>query len=90
MSLKTFYKDPDAKLDYTVDWTEWLTNDTISASAWVVPSGITESSTSKTTTEATVWLSGGTTGVVYEITNRITTTLGRIDDRSFNVKIQDK
>lgn len=90
MSIKTFYKDPNATLDYAVDWTDWLCSDNISSVVWIVPSGITESSTSNTSTTATIWLSGGTLGVVYTIVCRITTTAGRIDDRTFYIKIQDK
>ena len=43
--LETFVKDPDEKLDYGFDWANALGSDTISASTWVVPSGITQSST---------------------------------------------
>jgi len=90
MSNKTFYKDPQAVLDYTIDWADWLETDLISTSTWTVPSGLTEGTHTNTTTTTTAWISGGTEGVVYEITNHIVTAAGREDDRSFNVKIQDK
>lgn len=83
-------KDPDAKLDYIIDWSEWLDTDTISASDWVVPTGITEESDSNTTTTATIWLSGGVVGSVYAVANRITTVGGRIDDRTITVKVMNK
>jgi len=86
-----FSKDPNALLDYTVDWSDWLTDaDSISVSVWVVPAGLTNDHDSSTGTAATVWLSGGTLGHNYRITNRITTALGRVDERSFNVSIQDR
>ena len=44
MSLTTFLKDPEAVLDYTVDWGIWLDTDTISTSNWTVPAGITKDS----------------------------------------------
>ena len=87
----TFLKDPDATLDYTVDWSDWLDpNDTISASAWSVPSGLTQVSASYTPTSATIWLSGGTAGQRYDVRNRITTAAGRIDDRTVRFNVQER
>lgn len=86
-----FTKDPNALLDYTVDWSDWLTGgDSISVSAWVVPAGLTNDHDSSTSTDATVWLSGGTIGLNYRVTNRITTALGLIDERSFTVAVKDQ
>jgi hypothetical protein len=70
----SFTKDPQAVLDYEIDWSAWLTaagDDTISASSWTATTGITIDSDSNTTTTATVWLSGGTAGNTSEITNHI-------------------
>jgi hypothetical protein len=83
-------KDPNAVLDYSVDWTRWLNGDTIATSAWTVPAGLTKVSDTSTTKAATVWLSGGTIGQSYTVTNRITTAGGRTEDRSFDVKIADR
>ena len=86
--MTTMTKDPDATLDYQVDWSAWLGADTISTSTWVVPSGITKVVDSKTTTTATIWLSGGTIGTLYQVTNRIVTALGRTDDRSLEIMVE--
>ena len=87
----SFYqKDPDAVLDYTIDWSSWLGDDTISASSWTVPSGLTKDSDSNTTTAATVWLSGGTEGVIYTVTNQITTAGGRTDERSIKILVVER
>jgi len=86
----TFAKDPDAVLDYAVDWSRWLAGDEIVTSEWTVPSGLTKVSDSKTTTKATVWLSGGTAGQSYTVTNRITTTGGRTEERSFAIRIEER
>ena len=88
-------KDPSAKLPFTVDWSAWLTNegDTAASAVWVVPTGIVQESTpppSLADGKATVWLSGGTVGQSYDITCRLTTTGGRIDDRTFSVKIRER
>lgn len=84
-------KDPDAVLDYQVDWSSWLaTGETISSSDWVVQTGITETSASNTTTTATIWLSGGTAGVTYTVTNRIVTTANRTNDRSLYITVREQ
>ena len=82
-----FLKDPNAVLDYVVDWTTWLNGDTIATSVWTVPSGITQDSESESTTSATVWLSGGTVGETYQLVNRITTAGGRTEDRTIRITI---
>jgi hypothetical protein len=85
------YKDPNAVLDYRFDWQgddpgPWLADaETISTSTWTVPTGITKDSDSKTDTTATIWLSGGTAGVTYDVVNRITTSAGRTEDRTLQV-----
>lgn len=88
-------KDPDAKLPYTVDWSAWLTaeGDTAASAVWIVPDGLVQESSpapSLASGKATVWLSGGTAGQNYVVTCRLTTTGGRIDDRSFRVPIRDR
>ena len=86
----SFIKDPSARKDYTVDWTAWLDDDTIDAVEWMVPSGITQTSASNTTTAATVWLSGGTHGSEYAVVCQITTAGGRIDQRSIPIRIREQ
>ncbi|WP_027949861.1 hypothetical protein [Haliea salexigens] len=86
-------KDPDAVLDYSIDWSAWLVDDTITTSSWSVTgadSDLTVDSDSKSTTATTVWLSGGTLGLTYTVTNRITTGDGRTDDRSIAVDVLEK
>lgn len=80
-------KDPDAVLDYAIDWSDWLDGDTIATSQWVMPSGIVLDSDSKTTLIATAWVSGGTADNTYTLTNRITTAAGRTQDRSIKVPV---
>lgn len=91
-SEEVYIKDPGAKLDYSVDWSEWLEDigDTITTSTWVVTSGITQTTTSNTTTTATIWLSGGTPGTIYQATNHIITAAGREDERTITVRVQDR
>ncbi len=86
----TFTKDPNAILDYTIDWTRWLASDQVATSEWLVPTGLTKVGDSKTASSATVWLSGGTAGQSYMVTNRITTTGGRTEDRSFTIRVEER
>ena len=87
-----FTKDPQAVLDYTIDWTKWLdeVGDSIATSTWIVPTGLTKVTETNTTKLATVWLSGGTVGENYTVTNRITTVGGRADDRSITIRVQER
>lgn len=90
--LQSFDKDPDAVLDYVMDWEAWLGTDTISASEWSASSaGITvDDDTEFTDTTATVILSGGTAGSVYYLTNHITTAAGREDDRTIRIRVKQR
>ncbi len=95
MALARIAKDPQAVLDYTIDWlTEgWLVSgDTLSQSLWSADSGITIDSTSIDVPngKTTVWLSGGTVGTTYKVTNSITTTGGRKDDRTLEIVVQER
>ena len=90
MAVIKYIKDPDAILDYVLDWTDWLDSDTISSSAWTSTTGITIDSDTNTTTTATVWLSGGATGSDYDVTNHIVTSAGREDDRTITIKIRER
>lgn len=86
----TFAKDPDAILDFSVDWSRWLAGDEIAASEWIVASGLTKTSETNSPTKTTVWLSGGDAGQSYSVTNRITTTGGRTEDRSFTIRVEER
>lgn len=84
------YKDPDDRKDYTIDWSKWLeAGDTIASVAWVVDAGINNDAVAHTTTTATIYLSGGTAGVSYNVTCRITTSFGLIADQSFQVRCRE-
>lgn len=86
----SYIKDPDSRLDYEVDWTAWLGDDTITTAVWTVPDGLVKESDSHTDTAATIWLSGGTVNDTYAVTCEITTTAGRTDDRTIRLTIRDR
>lgn len=87
MSGWDYEKDPDATLDYTIDWSAWLTtiNDTIITSTWDMADGPTWVDETFTDTTTTIWLSGGTDGTLYAISNTIATEGGRTNSRDFIV-----
>jgi hypothetical protein len=84
-----FVKDPDAVLDYQINWETWLNGDTISTSTWTV-SGVTAGTTSNDTTTATIWLSAGTAGTIATATNSIVTAGGRTDNRTLELHIEER
>lgn len=89
--MTTYMKDTAARLDYSFDWTVWLAEgETISSHTVTVPAGITKVSDSETDGVVTVWLSGGTEGTKYEIDCTITTSDGRIDERSIQISVRDR
>lgn len=72
-------KDPQEVLDYTLDYSGRIpAGDTIVQSSWSVPSGLTAGTTNHANRQTTIWLSGGTDGQGYEITNTVTTAQGRV------------
>lgn len=84
-------KDPSAILDYSLDWSAWLQpEETIVVSSWNVPVGMTAQSEVNDTTVSTVWLAGGTTDKEYVVTNRIVTSGGRQDERSFRIVVRNR
>lgn len=90
--MKAFVKDPDATLDYSIDWGPWLQNDIIESSSWVVESGlsIVPASESFDDTVTTLFLTGGAINNKYLVTNRIVTQGSRTDERSFEIKVRDR
>lgn len=90
---QSFVKDPNAVLDYTFDWSDWLaTGDTISTRSVTADSGITVDSSAiiASSTAVQVWLSSGTAGKRYDVTCRITTAGGRTDDRTIAIEVENR
>lgn len=91
-------KDPDEVLDYEVDWYGsaadpgplYAETDDIVSSTWILPAGITKQSDTNDLRTTTIWLTGGTAGQTYQITNRIVTVGGRTHDQTMKIKVKDK
>lgn len=88
--MASYRKDPDARLDYTVNWTDWLGTDYIVSAATSVQTGLTLYTQAFTSTVHTIWLTGGSAGQEYNVTSRIYTNAGRIDDRTFKIKVSER
>ncbi|MEU6582805.1 hypothetical protein [Nocardia sp. NPDC046763] len=83
-----FIKSPTDIDPWTFDWSEELASgETITASSFIVISGLTLTSAAHTATTATILVSGGTLGTTYLVTNRVATSTGRQLDCSFQVTI---
>src|SRR5688572_14911680 len=84
-----FTKDPDETIDFAFNWKPLLDDDTISTCDFLLPDGLAEVSSSNTTTEAAIFVSGGSEGCTYRITNRIVTTGGRTRDQTIYVLVRE-
>ena len=86
-------KDPDAVLDYRIDWTNVLDNsdpvDTIATSDWVVDAGLVIDSDSETQNITTAWVSAGTLGQLGRLVNTIVTAGGRTHVRTIEISVKD-
>lgn len=88
-------KDPEAALDYSIDWgSEYLGADGLAASGWSVDPdeapGLNIVSSSFGPLIATVEASGGVPGRLYRLTNQVTTAGGREDRRSIMVRVEKR
>ncbi len=85
-------KDPNAILDYIFDWSDWLDeNETINSHQILVEHGsVVVDSNERDGAQITVWLSGGNEQETARVVCRITTSAGRVDDRSIWVKIAER
>ena len=93
-----FVKDPDALLDYKVDWGDWLVDDQIVSAlaftdsvASAQASGLRIATTMVSASAAVVaWLSGGVLDAEYSVTVRVWTSAGRRNDETFTVVIEEE
>ena len=94
-------RDPDAcfmqvvgaKLDYWMNWKggskPFLSaGETIATSEWTAPDDVTLSDASSADTTTMVWATSQKAGT-YRLRNKITTSDGRIDERSIYLTITD-
>ena len=88
-------KDPEATLDYSVDWgAEYLSGDALTESEWsVIPDetgGVSVDSSRFDLLVATVQVTGGISGRLYRLTNHVVTAEGREDSRSIMLRVEKR
>lgn len=91
MSLKTYYKQPGETLDYTLDYSEWLTGtDTVvSSTTTSTPNDLIIAKTSSDR-GITYIISGGVNNTLYKITTKATTYNGLVKEDEFSIRIREK
>jgi hypothetical protein len=91
--MQVYVKDPGAVLDYAINWGGGYlqSGETLSSSIWTIfPADMTQNSASSAAGVASITVSGGTAGQIYQLTNRITTSQGRTDERSITVRVEQR
>lgn len=88
-------KDPQAVLDYTIDWgAEYLNGDQLTQSVWQVtpdePAGVAVLDSRFDEGLATVKAGGGIAGHIYRLTNEVSLGSGRIDQRTITVRVEQR
>lgn len=98
-------KDKDEVVDYSIDWSRFLTPDTISASVWFIEdadgtkvevgegdtvNGLQFVSPTFTNTVTTARFGLGTNNIRYKVTCRVTTAEGLKYERSVFLRIKEK
>jgi hypothetical protein len=89
-------KDPQAVLDYSIDWgAEYLGDgDLIADSAWSEspdePEGVAIVGSDFDASSSSVKAAGGIAGRLYKLVNRVTLDSGRIDERSIVLRVEKR
>lgn len=90
----TIDKDPQATLDYTAGFREWLdfVSDTIQSHSVTKTVGVTVASSGvvNAAKDVLLWLSGGTKGKPAYVTVEILTVGGRRDQRTLHFNVVDR
>jgi pyruvoyl-dependent arginine decarboxylase (PvlArgDC) len=90
--MSFYLKDPQARVDYAIDWSTYLDGQTIAASMWrVTPDeagGVAMEEVSFEPTRTAARLAGGLAGHVYVVSNQVTLSDGSSDLRSITLRVE--
>lgn len=86
-------KDPGARIDVTVDWgAHYLDGPVVALSSWAVTpieaGGVAVAANSFGLQSSAATLADGIEGASYRVTNRVTLSDGQIDERSFQIRVE--
>lgn len=90
----SYIKDPESRVTVEWDWSAWLGEETIEGTPVVLvdPADGVEIDGAVTAAAGvvSVWVTGGTLGETVALTNRVTSSGGRIEDWTVYLKIREK
>jgi hypothetical protein len=96
MSVSTFPKQPNETLDYDVDLTDWLSarGDTISTYVITADPGLTLVQSAVIagddgSIKVKAYFSGGTDGVTYHVTVKVTTSNSRVKEVDYRIRVKE-
>jgi hypothetical protein len=93
--MSFYLKDPDARVDYAIEWQGgYLDGQAVAASSWSVTpteeNGLWVTETSFDLTRTGVTVEGGISGHAYRLSNRVTLSDGRVDERSITLRVEER
>lgn len=92
--MSFYLKDPQSRVDYAIDWSGYVDGQIVTASAWAVtpqePGGVAVDGASFDLARTAATLTGGAAGHVYSITNQVTLSDGRSDQRSITLRVEER
>lgn len=84
-------KDPDAVLDYSFDWTDWLAGVSDSIDSYsITGTDVAVLSDSRNGAIITVWCGAATPGTVAKLVCRVVTAGARIEDRTIYLIVKER
>lgn len=81
-------KDPDSARALSIDWTDYIGSNTISATDWTVANGLTEGAAATSGNIRSCIVSGGKEGCDYLVTCRVTLNDSTTEDGTILVKVR--
>ncbi len=93
--MNYYLKDPGASIDYSFDWNAgYLSGQTVTGSVWqtrpIELGGVAVISSAATAVQTSALVNGGVPGHVYHLTNSVTFSDGRSDERSVVLRVEDR
>lgn len=93
--MSVFPKDPQSEVDFSLDWTDWLTSgELITGALWsIAPSDLaspTLGAAQSVGAVQSIFVSGGEAGSRYRLACQVETDAGRTADRSLTLRIMEQ